>query len=100
PRHPRRTLLPYTTLFRSDLDTVFDAGKVIGLEAAPLREILATLNRMYCDAIGVEYMYIRTPERIEWIQQWLNDNDNRPNFTADEDRKSTRLNSSHVKSSY
>lgn len=68
----------------ADLDTVFDAGKVIGLESAPLREILATLNRMYCEAIGVEYMYIRTPERIEWIQQWLNENDNRPSFSAEE----------------
>lgn len=71
-------------LSEADLDTVFDAGKIIGLESAPLREILATLNRMYCDAIGVEYMYMRTPERIEWTQQWLNENDNRPNFSADE----------------
>ena len=29
-------------------------------------------------------MYIRTPERIQWIQDWLNVNDNRPNYTADE----------------
>src|SRR5690606_15156925 len=71
-------------LSEADLDTVFDAGKVIGLDSAPLREILATLNRMYCDAIGVEYMYIRTPERIEWIQKWLNENDNRRNFTPEE----------------
>lgn len=74
-------------LSQGDLDTVFEAGKIIGLDSAPLREIVATLERMYCDAIGVEYMYIRTPERIEWIQEWLNRNDNRPSFSVEEKRK-------------
>ena len=29
-------------------------------------------------------MYIRTPERIKWIQNKLNDNDNHPKFSNDE----------------
>ena len=71
-------------LEESDLDTVFDAGNIIGIGPSPLRSIIEHLERIYCDAIGVEYMYIRTPERIQWIQNWLNVNDNHPQFTADE----------------
>ena len=72
-------------LSTSDLDVVFTAGEIIGLGPKPLRAILDHLQRIYCDAIGVEYMYIRKPELVEWIQNWLNINDNHPNF--DNDRK-------------
>ncbi|WP_420602884.1 2-oxoglutarate dehydrogenase E1 component [Flagellimonas sp.] len=77
-------------LSEGDLDTVFDAGKVIGKGPSSLKEIIEHLERIYCDAIGVEYMYIRTPERIQWIQNWLNVNDNRPNFTPDEKKNILR----------
>ncbi|MGA9238147.1 2-oxoglutarate dehydrogenase E1 component, partial [Robiginitalea sp.] len=67
----------------SDLDTVFNAGSVLGIGPNTLGEIIQHLQRIYCDAIGVEYMYIRKPERVAWIQDWLNVNDNHPSFTAD-----------------
>ncbi len=73
-----------------DLDTVFDAGKIIGIGQSSLKNIIAHLERIYCDAIGVEYMYIRTPERIQWIQDWLNVNDNHPNFSPEEKRNILR----------
>ncbi|TAI47097.1 2-oxoglutarate dehydrogenase E1 component [Flagellimonas allohymeniacidonis] len=73
-----------------DLDTIFDAGKIIGIGSASLKNIVAHLERIYCDAIGVEYMYIRTPERIQWIQNWLNVNDNHPNFSAEEKKNILR----------
>ncbi len=71
-------------LSEADLDTVFNAGEVIDIGAATLREIIAHLQMIYCDAIGVEYMYIRHPERVQWIQNWLNVNSNQPNFSRDE----------------
>lgn len=74
----------------ADLDTVFDAGKIIGIGPSSLKDIVAHLERIYCDAIGVEYMYIRTPERIQWIQDWLNVNDNHPNFSPDEKKNILR----------
>ncbi|WP_222983149.1 2-oxoglutarate dehydrogenase E1 component [Flagellimonas meishanensis] len=77
-------------LSEEDLDTVFDAGKIIGIGASTLREIIDHLERIYCDAIGVEYMYIRSPERIQWIQDWLNVNDNHPNFNADQKKNILR----------
>ena len=42
--------------------------------------ILIHLERIYCDSIGIEYMYIRTPERIKWIQGFLNKKHNHPEF--------------------
>ncbi|GAB5475425.1 MAG: 2-oxoglutarate dehydrogenase E1 component [Maribacter sp.] len=69
----------------SDLDTVFTAGEILGLGSSSLRNIVKHLTNIYCSAIGVEYMYIRKPERVLWIQNWINVNDNHPNF--DEKRK-------------
>ena len=71
-------------LTETDLNTVFSAGEIIGIGAATLTDIVAHLKRIYCDAIGVEYMYIRNPERVAWIQNWLNVNDNHPSFSIDQ----------------
>lgn len=72
-------------LSTDDLETVFTAGEIIGIGPKPLQEIIGHLRRIYCDAIGVEYMYIRKPELVEWMQNRLNINDNHPTF--DNDRK-------------
>ena len=77
-------------LEHADLETVFDAGNVIGIGAVSLKKIIEHLERIYCDAIGVEYMYIRTPERIQWIQKWLNNNDNHPQFSAEQKKSILR----------
>lgn len=77
-------------LTNEDLDTVFDAGKIIGIGPRSLKSIIAHLERIYCDAIGVEYMYIRSPERIQWIQDWLNVNDNHPSFSVEEKKNILR----------
>ncbi|MEH6680548.1 MAG: 2-oxoglutarate dehydrogenase E1 component [Sediminicola sp.] len=73
-------------LSESDMDTVFTAGQILGIGSSTLREIIDHLRHIYCDAIGVEYMYIRNPERIEWIQDRLNINDNHPKY-SDERKK-------------
>ncbi|CAM4283250.1 2-oxoglutarate dehydrogenase E1 component [Zobellia roscoffensis] len=77
-------------LSQSDMETVFSAGDVIGIGASTLKEIIDHLRRIYCDAIGVEYMYIRKPERIEWIQNWLNVNDNHPKFDNEHKKRILR----------
>ena len=69
-------------LSEKDLDTVFNAGEILGIGAQALRKFLIILNNMYCDSIGVEYMYIRKPEVIEWFQNKLNENDNHPNYSV------------------
>ena len=71
-------------LFTIDLDTVFNAGEIIGIGPQSLRIIIQHLEAIYCDAIGVEYMYIRKPNERQWIQNKLNNNDNHGCFSADE----------------
>ncbi|WP_373018435.1 2-oxoglutarate dehydrogenase E1 component [Muriicola sp.] len=71
-------------LTEADLDTVFNAGEIIGIGSNTLRNIITHLQQIYCDSIGVEYMYIRSPERVEWIQAWLNRNNNHPDFNKEQ----------------
>ena len=68
----------------ADLSTVFNAGEIMGIGPSSLKVIIEHLKRIYCDSIGVEYMYIRNPEKLNWIQKRLNVNDNHPNFSADQ----------------
>jgi 2-oxoglutarate dehydrogenase E1 component len=70
-------------LSQDDLETIFDAGGILGLQKASLKEIIAHLEAIYCDAIGIEYMYIRQPEEIKWWQEKLNHNDNKPNYDTE-----------------
>jgi len=71
-------------LSQADLSTVFNAGEIMGIGPSSLKVIIEHLKRIYCDSIGVEYMYIRNPEKLNWIQKRLNINDNHPNFSADQ----------------
>jgi 2-oxoglutarate dehydrogenase E1 component len=88
PVRTRRTYRPTLEienfgLSENDLDTVFNAGDVLGIGAQSLRNILFHLNKMYCSSIGVEYMYIRNPEVIDWFQNKLNVNDNHPDYSVE-----------------
>ncbi|MFN7676727.1 2-oxoglutarate dehydrogenase E1 component [Flavobacterium sp.] len=89
PVRDRRTYSPTLdienfNLSTADLNTVFDAAKVLGHQPSTLQEILSHLKNVYCQHIGIEYMYMRTPEVIQWIQDRLNINDNLPNFNNDQ----------------
>ena len=89
PVRDRRTYSPNLAienfgLSSADLDTVFDAAKILGHQPATLKEIIRRLENLYCQSIGVEYMYIRKPEVVQWIQDRLNINDNLPNFNVEQ----------------
>ena len=71
-------------LSQGDLNTVFNAGEIIGIGPNTLSNIIVHLEHIYCDSIGVEYMYIRNPEEREWIQARINFNTNRTKFSADQ----------------
>ena len=71
-------------LSSDDLNTTFNAGEVLGIGPKPLKDIIAHLERIYCDSIGVEYMYLRNPEELKWWQNRLNHNDNHPNYSLDD----------------
>ena len=89
PVRERRTYKPDLNfqnfgLEEKDLATVFNAGQVMGIGPSTLEKIIIHLKEIYCDSIGIEYMYIRRPEKVEWIQKRLNINNNHPSFTTDQ----------------
>ncbi|MGY8946527.1 MAG: 2-oxoglutarate dehydrogenase E1 component [Flavobacteriales bacterium] len=74
-------------LNQGDIKTIFNAGEIIGLGRTTLANILIQLETIYCDSIGIEYMFIRTPEKIAWIQEKLNVNSNHPNFSLNQKKQ-------------
>ncbi len=71
-------------LDKSDLDTIFRAGEEIGIGSSKLSEIISHLDSVYCQSIGVEFMYLRNPKKIDWILKKLQKNSNLPNFKIHE----------------
>jgi len=67
----------------ADLDTEFQAGTQIGIGTAKLKDIIAHLNTTYCQSIGAEYLYIRNPVAVKWLQEKMESTQNTPNFTQE-----------------
>src|SRR3712207_8783590 len=86
-RPPRSTLFPYTTLFRSDIDAVLDQKRLI--EAEILLQLFVARG---IDTALAGHGFNRVA-RDEADQEESHQGDS-------EDRKSTRLNSSHANISY
>ncbi|MFV0140293.1 2-oxoglutarate dehydrogenase E1 component [Empedobacter falsenii] len=90
PVRARRTFEPSLDiknfgLTDADLGLTFNAGEILGIGGPiTLREIIGHLENMYCESIGIEYMYVREPQRINWIQNWLNQNLNQPKLSKEE----------------
>ena len=89
PVRDRRTYTPNLAienfgLTKADLNEVFNAGETMGIGPSTLTKIIEHLEQIYCDSIGVEYMYIRDPEKVNWIQQRLNINNNHPSFSVEQ----------------
>ena len=70
-------------LTEADLDVVFQAGTQIDIGPATLRDIIAHLEETYCLSIGVEYQYIRHPNRVEYLRNKI-ELKNRPKLDAEQ----------------
>ncbi len=73
-RKPRLDLSDYG-LSEADLDRPFAAGFDIGMPNAPLRDIVARLQKIYCGNMGFEVAHIHDRERRQWL---LDKIENRP----------------------
>ena len=71
-------------LTKADLSKTFQAGNELGLGKATLQQILDHLNQTYCQSIGVEFLYIRNPEIIDWMKKQMEIRKNTPEFSMDQ----------------
>jgi len=69
-------------LTEADLDEVFQAGEEVGIGSSTLRNIINHLELTYCQSIGIEFTYMRDPERIDWFKNKIEIN-NRPEFNKE-----------------
>ena len=83
------------SLSESDLDLEFHAGRELGIGKTSLRNIISYLNQTYCGSIGSEYMFIRNPEKIRWLQEKIEKNMNRSVF-SDEEKKEIFMHLKHA----
>ncbi len=74
-------------LSESDMDTVFNAGVEVGLGPAKLRDIRQLIEDTYCESIGAEFKYIRNPEKIKWLQDRMEADRNKPNYSIDQKKR-------------
>jgi 2-oxoglutarate dehydrogenase E1 component len=74
-------------LSEENLDTLYHAGREIGCDRAPLREIVDILKKTYCGHIGSEYMFIRDPGKLDWLTEHIEKGQNRTVFTPEEKLK-------------
>jgi len=86
PVRARRTYTPTLDienfgLEAKDLETTFQAGNEIGIGPAKLKDIVAHLEDTYCRSVGVEYMYMRHPEVLQWLRQRMESSRNSESYT-------------------
>lgn len=66
--------LSFFGLTDADMDTVYQAGNLIGLGAAKLRDILAHLQKTYATHVGIEFKYISDQVKIDWLTNEMEKN--------------------------
>ena len=74
-------------LSTSDLETVFHAGSLIGIGDAKLKDIVDHLEATYCQSVGAEYKYIRTPEIVDWLEKKMESSRNTGEFSIEEKKR-------------
>src|SRR3954465_10824097 len=81
PEKPEGELDPATYGFtEADYDRPIFLDKVLGLDFATVREMVAILRRTYCQTLGVEFMHISDPAQKAWLQERIEGKDKEITF--------------------
>ena len=78
--HPELDYKSYG-LTDNDLDKEIFIDGSFGLESAPLNKIIKILKETYSSSIGVEYLYIQSPDQKQWIRERIEEVRNKTIFT-------------------
>jgi 2-oxoglutarate dehydrogenase E1 component len=83
---PRVLDLAYFGLTEADLDTHFFTGSRVDKvpARATLREIIATLEHVYCSAVGAEFAHVSNTEERLWLQDEFQSGRMHHRFTVEE----------------
>ena len=79
--HPELDYKSYGFL-ENDLDREIFIDGSLGLETATLKEIIKILNKTYASSIGVEFLHIQSVEQKQWVQERIEEVNNKTNFTT------------------
>lgn len=66
-----------------DMDRKIFIDGALGLEFATVNEIVAILQRAYCETLGFEYMHISDLAQRRWIEEKIEGQDKKVSFTAE-----------------
>ncbi|HKG85513.1 MAG TPA: 2-oxoglutarate dehydrogenase E1 component [Beijerinckiaceae bacterium] len=84
PRHDDEELHPSHYGFTdADWDRRIFLDNVLGMEFGTIREIVALLERTYCQTLGVEFMHISDPTEKAWLQERIEGPDKEITFTRE-----------------
>ncbi len=75
----------------TDLSRTFKTGSLFAPDSSTLHDILHILRETYCGNIGAEYMYIAETAQKRWIQDRLETNRARPQFSPEGKRRILEL---------
>jgi len=66
----------------NDFDREIFIDGSLGLETATLKEIIKILNKTYASSIGVEFLHIQSVEQKQWVQERIEEVNNKTIFTT------------------
>jgi 2-oxoglutarate dehydrogenase E1 component len=84
PKTPQTTLDPATYGFTgAALDQPVFVDGVLGFDTATPRQIIDKLRRIYCGAIGYEFLHIHDAEQKTWLQRRIEGDEGQVAFTKE-----------------
>ncbi len=78
--HPELDYKSYG-LTDNDLNKEIFIDGSLGLNKAPLKEIIKILKETYASFIGVEFLHMQSPEQKQWVQERIEEVKNKTIFT-------------------
>jgi len=71
----------------ADYDRPIFVDGALGLQTATIRQLLASLQSVYCSTVGAEFMHITDPQRRAWIEQKLSAAERQKAVSADDKKR-------------
>lgn len=81
---PRELALETLGFSPKELSQSFPTLGILPKSEATLQEIIDALQKIYCDKIGIEYLFLEDPELKNWLQEQVESTALRPKLSIEE----------------